>query len=201
MNDLTPEAITRDPDCITRDITLRSGERALVRALRHDDAALLGRYFASLSDFTRSRFAPHPFTIEAARKLCSEIDYEQVIRVVAVTDSEDRPEIIAYFILRLGFNEGDGKRYKERGMPLDSATDCAIAPSVTDSRQNCGLGAVGMEYVLSLARRLGRKRVALIGGTRVSNSRAIHLYEKFGFRKVGTFGDDIESCDMILNLR
>ena len=53
-----------------------------------------------------------------------------------------------------------------------------------------------MAHLLPLLRRL-----ALVGGVRGDNPRAIHFYEKFGFEKVGEFQSrDVVSFDMIAEL-
>ena len=58
-----------------------------------------------------------------------------------------------------------------------------------------------MGHLLPLLRRLGRRRLALVGGVRGDNPRAIHFYEKFGFAKVGEFQSrDVVSFDMIAAL-
>jgi GNAT superfamily N-acetyltransferase len=200
MKVLTTQAIARNPEGITEALILPSGERIVFRALRAEDGLLLGRYFEGLSQETRRRFAPHPFTMEEAHKLCADIDYQHILRLIAVRDPEERPDIIAYFILTLGVRKGEEHRYEARGMPLESDLDCTLAPSVADVYQNQGVGSILMPKVLSLARRLGRKRVVLSGGTQATNHRAIHFYEKFGFRKVGRFATQIENYDMMLDL-
>ena len=200
IHTLTPQVLTQNPEWFDETLTLDSGERITFRALRPDDGALLGRYFEGLSQETRRRFAPHPFTMEEAHKLCAEIKYRHTLRLIALTDKGEQPEVIAYFIFVLGFGDGEQKCYRARGMPLDSDSDCTFAPSVADAYQNRGLGSALMPQVLDLARRLGRKRVVLSGGVQATNHRAIHFYEKFGFRKVGTFSTEVENYDMILNL-
>jgi len=199
MPGLTPEIITWNPDCLTRTLTIPSGEPLTFRVLRPEDGTLLGRYFEGLSQETRRRYAPHPLDRETGHQLCAEIDYADTLRFVVLTQSQ--AEIIAYFILRLGTSEGDRQRYQERGLPLDDETDCALAPSVADARQSRGVGSAVMPAVLEVARRLGRRRMVLSGGTQATNYRAIRFYEKFGFRRVGDFMvRDLNNHDMILDL-
>ena len=53
---LTLEAIVDYPDCITESVALPAGESVELRALRPDDASLLGRFFLGLYPDTRGRF-------------------------------------------------------------------------------------------------------------------------------------------------
>ncbi len=199
---LTPEAIAQNPDGVTETITFACGERITFRLLRPEDAELLGRYFLRLSEETRRRFGPHPFTMEQAQKLCAEINYYDTLRLIAVTEKGGQPQVIAYFILQLGIKEAEKKRYQAHGMVLDECKDCTFAPSVADAYQNRGLGSTLMPKILDLARRFGFQRMVLMGGTQATNYRAIHFYEKFGFRKVGDFltKGGVNNHDMILAL-
>ena len=200
MRTVIEKTILEDPDCAAEIITLAPDQRLAFRPLKAGDAAMLTRYFLSLSPDTCGWFSPHAFTAEEAEKLCAEIESRQVIRLVAVTQDAEPPEIVAYFILGFGLGEGDLKRYGGYGMPLDQASVCTIAPSVSDAYQGRGLGRAAMAQALSLARRLERSRVVLQGGVQARNARAIHFYERFGFRKVGSFSTACENYDMTLDL-
>ena len=200
MSTTTPKAFAHDPDCVSETITLNSGQRLVFRPLKSDDSDLLAGYFKSLSPSTRKLYGPHPFTSEQAKKLCAGIDCQQVIRLVAVTDNIQQPEIVAYFILGFTLSNADKERYRVRGMNLDQASVCTIAPSVADAYQNRRLGSIVMNRTLALARNLGKNQVILQGGVQAANSRAVHFYRKLGFRKVGSFSTTIENYDMILDL-
>jgi GNAT superfamily N-acetyltransferase len=179
---------------------LPSGERIVMRPLRPDDAARLGEYFAGLSAQTRARYGPHPFDQATADTICATLDPAEFLRMVALIPRGDEKRIIAYLLLKLGVREGDCRRYAQRGMPLDPATDCTLAPSVADDYQNRGMGSVIMAHLLQVARQLGRRRVLLWSGVQATNDRAVHFYTKFGFRKVGEFYTDKNNFDMILDL-
>jgi len=200
MRASTPKRAKRHLDSFAETIILPSGERIVFRPLRQEDSELLAGYFRALSDETRKRFAPHAFTTEQAQILCAEIDNGKVVRLLAVTDNVQQPRAVAYFILRLELNDGDERRYRERGIGLDRASVCSIAPSVADDHQGCGLGSVVMDRTLALARRLDQRQAILQGGVQAANSRAIHFYEKCGFRKVGSFSTAVENYDMIIDL-
>ncbi|MBN1287908.1 MAG: GNAT family N-acetyltransferase [Anaerolineae bacterium] len=194
---MTPDDITRNPDLLTAPLALKSGAPAVFRVLRPDDAARLGRYFAGLSKATTERYGPHPFDMATAQQLCDATDYRKTLRLLAVTQAG---AIIAYFILGLWVTGTEQERYAGYGIALDGDRDCTFAPSVADAHQSSGLGSAMMPHVLDTARRLGRRQMVLLGGTQATNYRAIHFYEKFGFRKVGDFTTRVDNHDMVLAL-
>ncbi|MBN1873759.1 MAG: GNAT family N-acetyltransferase [Anaerolineae bacterium] len=207
MNDLvTIKEIQEDPLRIAtlcylpvpgdgRDKTLVTFRPLLAR-----DARRLGQYFLGLSDETRRRYGPHPFDQATADMLCAELNYAQTLRMLATLDLEEAEQVIAYFILVLGVLERDAARYARLAIPLAPDTDCTLAPSVADAFQSRGLGSLMMEHLIRVAVRLGRKRMVLMGGTQATNARAIHFYQKHGFRKVGEFEKPpgFNNYDMIL---
>ena len=196
------EDIDRDPGLITVTARLRSGQMVVFRPLAGGDARTLGQYFLGLSAATRALYAPHPFDQATADELCRNVRDSDATRMIAVARSGDGERIIAYFIVLWHVQESDVERYAQRGTILDSGTDCTLAPSVADEYQNQGLGSAMMEHILGVARRLGRRRMVLWGGTRATNERAIHFYEKFGFRKVGEFLiGALNNYDMLLEIQ
>jgi GNAT superfamily N-acetyltransferase len=85
-------------------------------------------------------------------------------------------------------------------MPLDDATDATIAPVVADAHQNSGFGSLVMLHLMPWLRRLGKRRMVLLGGVRQHNARAIRFYQKWGFRPVGTFTTSAPNIDMVAEL-
>ncbi len=203
---LTPDDLTQTPALLTTPLRLPNNQRALLRLQTPSDDWLLTHYFTSLSPATRNCYGPHPFNRQTACQLCADTNYHHTLRFIITTDADQAGQIIAYFILRLGVLEGDRKRYAELGMPLLDQEDAELAPSVADAYQSSGVGSLIIPHLLDAARRLGRKRIALWGGTRELNHRAVHFYQKFGFVKVGEFesttrdGDVINNYSMILTL-
>lgn len=199
---VTLEDIVRDPGLIAKSARLPSGEEVMLRPLDPGDAKILGEYFLGLSERTTSLYAPHPFDQATADHLCKAVNNADTLRMLATAHGCGTERVIAYFIVMWRVNEGERARYEEAGIELDSATDCTIAPSVADEYQNQGLGSVMMEHLIDAARRLGRERMVLSGGTREENKRAIHFYEKFGFRKVNEFREaGVNNQDMIMGIR
>jgi len=186
LSALRIEEIYADPDCITETFDFE-GESITFRALRSDDGDLFGRYLEDLSEATERLFRPHALTMEAGRKVCEEVDRSGFLRLIATTSNEMEETAIAYLSIGLGARSGEIARYEGYGIGLDDQTDCLFAPSVADAYQNCGLGSVLAPRVLTLAKRLGYKRMVLQGGTQKVNHRGIHFYEKLGFVTVGEF--------------
>jgi GNAT superfamily N-acetyltransferase len=172
------------------------------RPLVAGDAQILGRYFLGLSQETRRLYAPHPFDQATADRLCAEIDYAHTIRMLATAGTGSEEQVIAYFVLRLGIYESERERYRQASIVLAPQTDCSLAPSVADAFQDQGLGSLLLCHLFSTARRLGYKRMVLIGGTRGTNHRAVHFYKKHRFRTIGTFAhpDEPVNYDMIVEL-
>jgi GNAT superfamily N-acetyltransferase len=122
--------------------------------------------------------------------------------MIATIGTGAKEKVIAYFIFILGTTDSDQKHYQQVGITLDPATDCTVAPSVADAFQNQGVGSPLMRHLIRVARRLGRKRMLLLYGVQSTNLRAVHFYQKHGFRQVGTFEHPAGQFnhDMILDL-
>ena len=194
---LTREAIVADPALLSCTLSLPAGEELSARVLLSSDGEGLGRYFAGLSQAIRGVYGPHPLTYEEGLKLCGAIDYVDTLRFVALAGAQ----IVAYFILVLYSLDSDGERYAGYGASLDAATDCTLAPSVADAWLERGLGSALFPHVSRVARRLGFARMVLMGGVRADNPRAVHFYEKSGFRRVGDFwAGNTNNHDMVLDL-
>ncbi len=180
-------SVPQDPASLATTIALASGAPAIVRHLAPGDRAQLGDYFAGLSAETRRRFGPHALDHATADALCAALDPARVLRIVALAREGGSEAVIAYVILMLSVTAAETERYARRGIVLDGATDCTLAPSVADAYQGQGLGSQVLRHVFRLARGLGRTRVVLLGGTQATNARAIHYYRKHGFEDCGGF--------------
>jgi GNAT superfamily N-acetyltransferase len=199
---LTPAGIRAEPACATTLHPLPTGETLIFRPLAASDAAALGRYFLGLSEETRRRYAPHPFDQATADQLCATADPADTLRMVGVLGGGPGAPIIAYLILVPGVDAAECGRYAAVGITLDEATDCTLAPSVADAWQSRGLGSRLLPELLRIARRLGKTRMVLMGGVQATNARAVHFYEKHGFRFVAPFEEPPGRInhDMILDL-
>jgi GNAT superfamily N-acetyltransferase len=187
MNDpLSIAELKLDPRSAAAELRTASGVPFMLRPLKAGDGRILGAYFLGLSPGTRALYAPHPMDRETADSLCAAAASSDVIRFIAVLPGDG---VIAYDILMPGLTDGETERYRRAGVDADPGRDCLVAPSVADAWQGRGVGTPCLRHVISVARRLGRRRLMLMGG----------------FRAVGAFlaGEDgkREAQDMCLDLQ
>ena len=202
MNDpLSIAELKLDPRRAAAELQTATGVPFTLRPLEAGDGGILGAYFLGLSPGTRALYGPHAMDRDTADALCASVSSTDVIRFVAVLPGDG---VIAYSILMPGLTDGEKERYPRAGVDADPARDCLVAPSVADSWQGRGVGTPCLRHLISVARRLGRRRLLLMGGVYKDNGRAIRLYEKCGFRAVGAFlaGEDGKrpAQDMCLDL-
>jgi RimJ/RimL family protein N-acetyltransferase len=188
-----------DTSELATSIALRDGRRAIIRPLESRDVEALSAFFLGLSQRTKSRYGPHSFDRATAEKLCANIDNNQTIRFITVLESDGVAQIIGYVILSREIWGGDQERYKE----LVSFDDTAcFAPAMADAFQDQGLGSLMGRHVLAAAKKIGLKRVILMGGVMAQNDIARHLYLKLGFRQLGEFvthqNGDVHNYDMMV---
>jgi diamine N-acetyltransferase len=175
-------------------------EKVIFRLLDSYDGEKLRAYFENLSETTKGYFGPHPLNKETAINICSNLDLNNNVIYFVVT-TEDKTRIIAYFLLFLGVLDHDRKRYFDIGLKLSNTNDCSLAPSVLDEYQDKHLGSLIIEKTLGIAKQLKKERMILWGGVKAENPRAIHFYEKFGFKKIGEFEHQGLNYDMMLELK
>lgn len=190
------------PELISSRVWDASLGQIVFRSLDASDASIFFAYLQGLSEKTKSRFRPHPLDKATAKALCAEIYCADTIRLLATLKSGTEEEIIAYFVLLLGVREPELERYQKAGIRLDPASDCTLAPSVGDEYQDKGLGSLMMRHLITIALRLGRRRMVLMSGTHETNPRAIHFYEKHGFKEISSFEKPpgYKNYDMLLEI-
>ena len=198
---ISPESLRSNPMLVAATLS-HHGAPVLFRPVLPGDATILGDYFLNLTDRTKRRYGPHRFDRETAEELVATTDPAHTLRMIATIPNGATEQVIAYIILILGIREDDAARYKTLNIPLLADTDCTLAPSVADVYQSKGLGSVLLKHLILVAKRLGRSRMVLWGGTQATNDRAIHYYHKHGFRTVGEFQEPPGSnnYDMIMDL-
>jgi len=180
------------------ELPLRVGGSILFRRLRPEDRSGLEYYFGSFSEQSRKWFKPHSFTDETIKEVCEIEGRDNILRMIALTSSREQ-EVAAYFILNLGTRPQAVKRLESCGTSRNDSSDCALAPSVSDSYQNMGLGSLLLKEMINIAKSLNKNRMQLWGGVDMDNTRAIHFYEKFGFCKTDISGKN-DKYAMILDL-
>lgn len=159
-------------------------------------AEKLVHYLTHLSDESRSRFGPHAFTNEAIDQLYNDPENYQLF--IAKNTEDD--SIIAYTIIKMGWLDFEFSRLKSYGLQNEPG-DCTLAPSVADAWQSRGIGTSFMKYLIEYLKNTYQiRRIFLWGGVQSSNTRAVNLYKKFGFRILGQFEYHGLNDDMLLEL-
>ncbi|MCS7253357.1 MAG: GNAT family N-acetyltransferase [Armatimonadota bacterium] len=145
-------------------LSLRNGLVVMVRKLRRTDGESFYKFMCNLSPYSRSMFHPHPFDKQAAERAAADADSPNSCRLVATYSDE----IIAYacwthHIFRSHF-------------PI-------VSIAVADAFQNQGLGRQLMKILIEIAKRRAKRGLEL--DVYKENTRAIHLYESLGFKRIG----------------
>lgn len=154
---------------------------------------LLG-YLVNLSVESKSRFGPHPFTLDGINEVLG--SSQEVLGYIATEAGTDR--IIAYSLIKTGYLDTDGNRYSGYGLHLTHSDVCTYAPSVADQWQGSGLGSSMFEFILNDIRQSGFRTMILWGGVQASNSRALAFYQQRGFMVAGEFEHKGMNLDMYL---
>jgi len=147
-------------------ITLSDETKVFVRPELPTDTEMLWEMFSTLS-VESLHFLVLPFTRERVEHWTSNINYDKILPILALAKENNKTRIVA--AASLGFSEADAFRHKAE-----------FGITVHDSFQNKGLGTTLTKYMLEIARRKGLRKVLLKVIT--ENSRAIHVYEKCGFK-------------------
>ncbi len=162
-----------------------------IQILSEADFPALMKYLTSLSVETRHRFGPHSFDLDVLYQLFTNIkDYRGYI-------AQKEGEIIAYTIVKFGYLEHDYTRLSAYGLNLEMTSDCTIAPSVGDTFQSQGIGGQLIQFAINDLSELGFTRIILWGGVQSTNSKAVGLYRKYGFKALGQFEHNGMNLDMI----
>jgi RimJ/RimL family protein N-acetyltransferase len=161
-------------------VELKDGRTVLVRGIDEDDKEKLVQMYASLSSETL-RWGMPPYTREAVERWLSNLS--DLILIVAV----DGDKIVGHSHIR------KFPHARRRG-----TGDLVIY--IHQNFHNVGLGTEMLRRLLKLAKEQGLHRIGLsvIG----DNKRAIHVYEKVGFKIEGVlrdayFGEDGKYHDEI----
>src|SRR3989344_2936936 len=191
--------VAKNPEKFTRSIVLRTNEVVVLRPLLTEDLDKLTEFLERLSIATRELSTFNSYDAETAKEFCNAINRYDKLRFV-VENSIGRIVGLLEFIFDIP--EGDIERYAKNGIDLNSEFDCRWGPTLADDYQSKGLGSAVFPIIKEISMKFGKKRIILYGGVLTQNKRAIHYYEKFGFRKVGKFENQKGSklLDRILNI-
>ncbi|MEI8073082.1 MAG: GNAT family N-acetyltransferase [Candidatus Saccharibacteria bacterium] len=196
---LTMTEIANNPKLATSEVVLGNGEKVVLRPLEPNDISKLATFLQGLSQETRRLSTFEGYDTASAKELCDAINKYDKLRFV-IENSQDR--IVGLIELSFGFPESDIERYSKTGYTLNPETDLRFGPTLADDYQNVGLGSKVFPFIVGIANKFGKKRIILWGGVLKDNERAIHYYEKLGFKNAGTFKKDgVEHLDMIIELK
>ena len=175
-------------------VALKDDSEVFFRPSTSQDFEMVWDMFSTLSEESL-RFLPHPFIKEEIEHMMININYEELLPIVAVVEEPDaRRRIVA--VATLGFQQGVSRKHRAE---FDIV--------VHDDYQGRGLGTMLTQYMIDLARERGLRKVYL--KTFTQNLRAIHVYEKLGFRIEGRlvmehyhllrqeFGDDFRMAILL----
>lgn len=199
---LTLGEIAQRPQDFATVHTQATGEVLHLRPLLPQDVEKLARFLAGLSPESRRLSTFSGYDRATAQELCDAIARYDKLRLAVIDAAHPDEPLVGLFEYSFDLTAGDTSRYTKHGCPLNPASDCRFGPTLADAWQNRGIGSILLPAVWAFARGFERSRVILWGGVLADNGRAIHFYEKNGFRHVGRFvnGEGQECCDMILDL-
>lgn len=146
-------------------VSLRSGERVLIRRFRRTDGDALYEFFTKgLSPESQRLYSVQPLDRSLVNIVVSEADVPNVLRLVAFRGEQ----IVGYAYWR--------QQLFNPKMPL-------LSIAVADKYQGLGLGRALMELLIEGAKLRGMEGIEL--HVFKHNRRAIALYRKLGFEVVG----------------
>ncbi len=151
------------------EITAKNGKKVVFRPEQSGDTEMLWEMFSTLSEESASNLLP-PFTRERVEGWTRNINYDEVLAIVAVVEEKRGRQIIGSASLR--FNQREALRHKAE-----------LGITVNDNYQNMGIGTALLKHLINVARMRKLKKIYLQVST--ANDRAINLYKKAGFKTEG----------------
>ena len=148
----------------------KNGKKVVFRPEQSSDTEMLWEMFSTLSKKSASNLLP-PFTRERIESWTRNIDYDEVLAIVAVVETENGQRIIGSASLKFNSQE-----------PLKHKAEFGI--TVHDDCQNKGIGNELLAHLVNIARTKNLTKIHL--NVNATNDRAISLYKKAGFRIEGT---------------
>ena len=193
--------VAKNPNILTFETELSSGEVVVLRPLKPSDVEILAEFLESLSSQTREFYSCASYDLNEAKKYCEAINRYDKLRFIVISKTTNK--MIALFEYSFDIPGGDRKRLESYHEEFDLSRIVRFGPCIADSYQSRGVGSMLLPFIIKIAREFGKKQIFLWGGVLFNNERAIKFYEKIGFRKLGNFNNDRgkESIDMILDLK
>ena len=158
------------------EFTAKNGKKVVFRPEQSGDTEMLWEMFSTLSEESASNLLP-PFTRERVESWTRNINYNEVLAIVAVIEENNEQRIIGSASLK--FNPQEALRHKAE-----------LGLTVHDDCQNMGIGTALLNHLIGVARMKKLSKVWLQVST--DNDRAINVYKKAGFEIEGKLSK--ESC-------
>ena len=149
--------------------TAKNGKKVKFRPEQPSDKEMLWKMFSTLSKESASNLLP-PFTRERVESWTSNINYDDLLAIVAVIEEENEHQIIGDASLK--FNPQEALKHKAE-----------LGITVHDEYQNMGIGTALVKHLLNIARMKKLRKVWLQVNT--DNDIAVHIYKKAGFQIEG----------------
>ena len=147
------------------EFTAKNGTKIVFRPEQLGDTEMLWKMFSTLSKESVSNLLP-PFTRDRVEGWTRNIDYDEVLAIVAVVEEENEQRIIGSTSLK--FSPQEALKHKAE-----------LGLSVHDDYQNMGIGTALLNHVIEVAGMRKLSKVWLHIST--DNNRAVHVYKKAGF--------------------
>ena len=164
-----------------RSLKDKLGRTIVLRNARSEDAEDLIRYLKTTSAETPYLIRePEEITMTETKEkqfIQAKIDAERELMLVAFLDGKHIGNCSLMSIAPY-------KRYNHR---------CEVAIALYKEYCGCGIGKAMLQIVLDVAKKVGYEQAEL--EVVAENKDAIHLYEKLGFEKYGTFPDSMKFAD------
>lgn len=154
------------PSAWTENAALKSGGEVLLRPEQSDDTEMLWEMFSTLSKESME-YLIHPFTRERIEEWTSNIDYSKHLPILAIIQEDHKKRVIG--TASLSFHSRESNKHKAE-----------LGITVHDDYQDQGLGTIMVKHLLEIAQGKKLKKIYLRVDTK--NNRAIHVYEKCGFK-------------------
>ena len=157
------------------------GRTVILRNARPEDAS-------DLIEYLKTTCAETPYLIREPDEITITKDREEKF-IQAKIDDERELMLIALIVGKhIGncslMSIAPYRRYSHR---------CDVAIALYQEYCGCGIGSVMLQTVLDVAKRVGYEQAELeVMG---ENKNAIAMYEKLGFKKYGTFPDNMKYSD------
>jgi putative acetyltransferase len=161
----------------------KNGKLLLFRPKESSDTEMLWEMFSTLSEASISNMVP-PFTRERIEGWTRNINFDDVLTIVAVAEERGKQRIVGSASLK--FYPQEVCKHKAE-----------FSVAVHDDYQNVGVGTAMLNHFLGIARKKKLTKIFLTVNT--SNLRAIHVYRKAGFQIEGILRDEIRLNGRYLN--